>query len=106
MGRGMSHTYLNSHGVKLDVEIQDESLLPAVEQILPPGWQPSDEFPEDGHFTVRTGGNGVYDVLAEDMVVASGATPDLAVRVLDSQLRARIAFLAQGRIFVHAGVVA
>jgi hypothetical protein len=100
------HTYLNSYGVRLDVEVQDEALQPAVDQILPPGWQPSAEFPEDGHFTLSGGTNGTYDVWVDGVPLGTGLAADVAVHVLDSQLRARIAVLARDRIFVHAGVVA
>ena len=72
----MSHTYLNSYGVRLDVEVEDEGLQPAVELILPPGWEPSEEFPEDGHFTVSGRADGAYAVLVDG---ASGAV--LALRL-------------------------
>jgi hypothetical protein len=102
----VSHTYLVSYGVKLDVEVQDEALRPAVEQILPPGWRPSEEFPEDGHFTLSAGDNGTYDVIVDGVAVGTELAADVAVHVLDSQLRGRIAVLARDYIFVHAGVVA
>lgn len=100
----MSHTYLESHGVRLDIEVQDESLMPAVEQILPPGWTVLEEFPEDGHFTVSSNGAGTYDVLAEETPLATGVPADVAIHVLDAQMRGRIAFLARDRIFIHAAV--
>jgi hypothetical protein len=102
----VAHIYLDSYGVLLDVEIQAERLRPAVESILPPGWQTLDGFPEDGHFTVRDGPNDTYDVLIDGAPVATGQAADVAIHVLDAQLRARIAVLARDRIFVHAGVVA
>jgi hypothetical protein len=102
----MTHTYLESHGVLLDVEIQDAEIADQVRRILPPGWKPSDQFPEDGHFVITPTGNGTYEVYAEELPVASGVTADIAVHTLDVQIRARIALLARDRIFVHAGVVA
>lgn len=102
----MTHTYLESHGVRLDVEVDDDALLPAVRLILPPGWQPSEEFPEDGHFTVRRSDHGTYDVLSEGVPVALGVEAEVAVHVLDAQIRARIAILAHDQFFIHAGVVA
>ena len=101
----MPHVYLKSYGVKLDVEIQAEALRARVAEILPPGWQPTNEFPEDGHFTLRSGVEGRYDVLTDGVTVATGVADDVAIHVLDSQIRARIALLAHDRIFVHAGVV-
>lgn len=101
----MPHIYLTAYGVKLDVEVTDDALLPKVEQILPPGWEPSSEFPEDGHFTLRGGTNGTYDVVIDGAPIATESPADVALHVLDSQLRTRIALLAQERIFIHAGVV-
>ena len=100
------HIYLDSYGVLLDVEVQAEALLPAVEAILPPGWQALDGFPEDGHFTVRPGPGDTYDVVIDGAPVAAGQDAEVAIHVLDAQLRERIAVLARDRIFVHAGVVA
>lgn len=102
----MSHIYLDSHGLKLHIEVHDEAALPEVERILPPGWRPSTEFPEDGHFTLGNGFDGGYDVHVDDATVGSGMEMDVALHVLDSQIRARIALLAHDRFFVHAGVVA
>jgi hypothetical protein len=100
------HTYLNSYGLRLDVEVEDEALQPAVELILPPGWEPSDEFPEDGHFTLSGRADGAYAVVADGAMIGSGLTADVAIHVLDAEVRHRIATLASDRIFVHAGVVA
>jgi hypothetical protein len=102
----MPHTYLESHGVKLDVEVQDESLLPSVHLILPPGWTRTKEFPEDGHLIIAGAGDHVYDVLVDGSAVGTQLSREVAVHVLDAQIRAKIAFLAPDYIFVHAGVVA
>jgi hypothetical protein len=74
--------------------------------ILPPGWQLSAEFPEDGHFTLRGRADGAYAVFIDGAPIGTGLTADVAMHVLDAQLRIRIAALASDRIFVHAGVVA
>jgi hypothetical protein len=100
------HIYLVSYGVKLDVEVHDDALLHAVEAILPPGWLPSDEFPEDGHFTLSGNGDTGYAVSVDGAPVGADLSPDVAMHVLDAQVRARIAVLAKERIFIHAGVVA
>jgi hypothetical protein len=100
------HIYLTAYGLKLEVEVHDEALLPRVEQILPPGWEPSRDFPEDGHFTLISRADGTYNVLVDGATIATGSSADVALHVLDSQVRTRVARLAQERIFVHAGVVA
>jgi hypothetical protein len=101
----MPHIYLESYGVRLDVEVQDQTLQPLVERILPPGWARSNEFPEDGHFTLSGDATTGYQVLVDGAPVGMQLTAEVAVHVLDSQLRLRIAVRAQKRVFVHAGVV-
>jgi hypothetical protein len=101
----VAHIYLTAYGVKLDVEVEEDALVPAVEQILPPGSDRSNEFPEDGHLMLRGASAGSYDVLVDGEPVATGLPEDVALHVLDSQLRVRVAALAQDRIFIHAGVV-
>jgi hypothetical protein len=102
----MPSIYLNSFGVLLEIEVHDESLQAAVEEMLPPGWTRSDEFPEDGHFTLSGTRDGEYGVQAEGQSLGSGLDADVALHVLDSELRMRIAVGTRERIFVHAGVVA
>jgi hypothetical protein len=101
----VAHIYLTAYGVKLDVEVEDDGLLPKVEHLLPPGWERSNEFPEDGHLTLLGSANGSYDVLIDGEPVAARLAADVALHVFDSQLRLRVAALAEDRIFVHAGVV-
>jgi hypothetical protein len=96
---------LTAYGAELDVEVEDDALVPAVEQILPPGWERSGEFPEDGHLTLSGSSDGIYSVLVDGEPVGAQLSGEVAVHVLDSQLRMRIAALAEDRIFVHAGVV-
>lgn len=102
----MSHIFLESHGVKLDVEVEDDALLPVVEAILPPGWRRSEEFPEDGHITLAGGPGGVYDVFVDNVLTAADVTSEVAIHVVDAEVRAIVALLAHERIFIHAGVVA
>lgn len=101
----MAHIYLTAYGVKLDVQVDDDGLIPAVEEVLPPGWERSSEFPEDGHFTLSRSGRGGYDVVVDGVPVATRLAEDAALHVIDSELRMRVATLAEDRIFIHAGVV-
>jgi hypothetical protein len=102
----MAHTYLEVHGVRLDVEITAEALIPAIEAILPPGWQPTDAFPEDGHLVVAPGAGDGFDVSEGDVVLGSDLPADVAVHLVDAEIRRRVASLARDRVFVHAGAVA
>jgi hypothetical protein len=101
----MTHIFLESHGVKLDVEVADESLVSRVRDILPPAWKPTREFPEDGHLTIASSRAGEFDVDVDGLPMATGVSADVALHVLDAQLRARIALHATEEVFVHAGVV-
>lgn len=101
----MPHIDLTAYGVKLDIEVQDEALVATVEQILPPGWEPSNEFPEDGHLTLSGSSDGNYGVLVDGEPIGAQLSWQAAVHVLDSQIRVRIAAVAEDLIFVHAGVV-
>jgi hypothetical protein len=101
----VSHIYLESHGVKLDVEIEDDALRAAVEAILPPDWAPTDRFPEHGHLKLATGSDGSYGLIIDDILVAGDLSAEVGVHALDSQIRALIALNAPDRIFIHAGVV-
>jgi hypothetical protein len=97
---------LKSFGVLVDVEVHDESLRPAVDSILPPGWERSDEFPEDGCFVLAGEQDGQYSVLVDGKSVGSCMGADVALHVLDAEMRLRIASSARDYLFVHAGVVA
>jgi hypothetical protein len=102
----MSHVNLTSFGVLLDIEVHDESLQPAVELILPPGWERSHAPPEDGQFTLAGERDGEYTVLIDGQKADSGLDADAALHILDVQVRLRIATRARDHVFVHAGVVA
>lgn len=104
-GKAREHLLLESHGVRVEVEVQALELLPEITRILPPGHALVREFPEDGHFTIG-GADGQYWVQLDGGEIASGVAADVAVQALDAQLRARIALVAPDVIFVHAGVVA
>lgn len=101
----MPHTYLEIHGVKIDVEVAAEELVPAVEAILPPGWKPLADFPEDGHFVVAGNAERGYEVLADGESISVGVPAEIAVHLLDAAIRACIATTATDLVFIHAGVV-
>jgi hypothetical protein len=102
----MAHMYIESYGVRLDIEVEDDELVPQVQAILPPGWQASDDFPEDGHLTLARNPGGGYDVLLDGASMAEAVGADIGVHILDAQLRGRIALASPTGVFIHAGVVA
>lgn len=100
------HLVVLSHGVRVEIECADADLRALLPAILPPGWVGTDEFPEDGHLSVMTPRPGLYDVFLNGSLVVSAVQADVALQVLDAQLRSVIAVAAPDHIFVHAGAVA
>jgi hypothetical protein len=79
-------------------------LLDRARPLLPPGWKTCAP-PSAGRFSIAQLDGG-YDVQVDD--VSRIQTPDLdvALGILDAQIRAYVSLRAPDRIFVHAGVVA
>src|SRR4051794_14182500 len=96
---------IEAFGVPISVEVSSEELLPRVRAILPPGWRPGGSVPEDHRFRLITGDGVSYRVDAPGESLAGSSDLDVALEVLDSELRAFVAFAAPDHIFVHAGVV-
>ena len=102
----MAHIYLTAYGVKLDVEVRrrradtDRRADPAA------GMGTVERVPRGRSF------HAAAEAAAGATTSWSTACPsrrrlaqDAALHVLDSQLRVRVAALAEDRIFIHAGVV-
>jgi hypothetical protein len=86
--------------------VLDRELEPRVLDILPPGWKPSRSARSGVEFELRRTPTGAYQVLVAGNTYVGQSPLDLAIGVLDAQLRLHIAAKAQDWIFVHAGVVA
>jgi hypothetical protein len=94
-----------AYGVGVVVSLEDAELVGLVEPRLPPGSrrvEPSEEMPR---LALRSDSGEGFDVLAGGSPVTASAELDVALRVLDAQIRAEIAFRSQEAVFVHAGVV-
>jgi hypothetical protein len=75
--------------------------------VLPPGWRPCESRDVDEHHLLLLGDNrGTYGLYLGAAPVIEGIPLELALEVLDTTIRARVALNAPDRIFVHAGVVA
>src|SRR4051794_25537583 len=92
-------------GVPIGIEVGSAELLSRVLAILPPG-HPCDSVPEDHKFRLFTRNGVSYRVEAPGESLPGSADLDVALGVLDSQLRAFITITAPDHVFVHAGVVA
>lgn len=103
---GTHEIVFDAFGVTLVVGVSDATDLDAVREVLPPGWQPSDRSQAAKRFDLIKGDDGRYELLRGDDTVTRGLSPELALALLDAQVRAYVALHAPDWIFVHAGVVA
>src|SRR4051794_14121302 len=93
-------------GVPISLEVGSPELLSRVRGILPPGGRPCDSVPKDHDFKLLTRDGVSYRVVSPAESLAGSSDLDVALGVLDSQLRTFIAMAAPDHVFVHAGVVA
>lgn len=91
-------------GVRLTVTAP-AAVLPRIENVLPPGWQPAAPGDDDPQFVITTLNGIVYRVNAPGDSVSGSSDLQIALEVLGAGLRTYIALHAPHHIFVHAGVV-
>jgi hypothetical protein len=95
-----------AYGVPIVVSATSMEVLAHIDAIMPPGWN-SREPSEDEHRFALTTTDGVrYRVQGDDGSVPGSSDLDVALDILDAQIRACIAVNAPERVFVHAGAVA
>lgn len=94
-------------GVRLAVSASDPELFNRVRQFLPPGWRPCPPSTVERRFSL-TEEDFTYALRRDGEVIggAEGVDLELALELLDSQLRIYLGRFAPDTIFVHAGAVA
>jgi hypothetical protein len=93
-------------GVPIALEVGSPHLLSRVWAILPPARRPCSSAPENHRFRLSTSDGVSYRVELPGQSLAGSSDLDVALGILDAQLRAFIAMRAPEHIFVHAGVAA
>lgn len=97
-------------GVRLGVRINDPTVLAAVRQCLPPGWQlsPNPEVEALASLVVGTEGDAAnpHQLFDGAERVGQGRRLDLILEHLESLLRFKVAVGSREHLFLHAGVVA
>jgi hypothetical protein len=98
------------HGVHVGVRVNQPSALEEIKRRLPPGWRPSSSRVVDWLFSLVIGesqGRVKKFHLVYVGIRQRARTLDLdaAFETLESDIRQTVAAHAQGRVFVHAGVV-
>jgi hypothetical protein len=92
-------------GVTAAVEAGSADVLKRVEARLPPGSTRISAAPEENRFSILTRNGSSYRVSGPGSSLPGSSDLDVALEVLESELRAFIATQSPAHIFVHAGVV-
>ena len=103
---GQHRITLEAFGVPLSLEVGSAELLSRVSSNLPPGSRPCESVPEEHEFKLSTRDGVNYRVEHPGESLPGSSDLDVALEVLDAEVRAFIARQAPEHIFVHAGVVA
>jgi hypothetical protein len=93
-------------GVRAALSTNRPELVERLRPLLPPGWQPCPVSTVGRRFSLIAKENGTYDFGLNGEVLNRGLELELALMLLDAQLRLHIGVKAPDMIFIHAGVVA
>ncbi len=97
---------LRAYGVSIQVTVSDPNLWPAVQSVLPPAAAPCDSRAVSARFAFVHAGEEAFSVALDDQPVTGEVELEVALGVLDAQVRAVVAANARDWVFVHAGAVA
>lgn len=105
---GAHEIAFEAFGVRVIVGVPEADQLARVQALLPPGWRPCEATAEDKRFEITPDDEeeGKYQFLRGEIAYTDPLDLDLALTLLEAQVRAYVALHAPDRIFVHAGVVA
>ncbi|MBA3747747.1 MAG: hypothetical protein H0W96_09705 [Solirubrobacterales bacterium] len=95
-----------SFGVRVEVSMTPAEQIELVRPLLPPGHQSCDSADVQKRFAIVAGARAEYTLLRDGEQFAERLGLELALVLLEAQVRAYVALHAPDRIFVHAGVVA
>jgi hypothetical protein len=101
-----SELAFESFGVRVAVRTNRPELVERLRPLLPPGWQPCPASAVGQRFSLIANENGTCDFALNGSVLNRNLELDLALMLLDSQLRLHVGAEAPDMIFIHAGVVA
>ncbi len=103
---GTAQVAIESHGVRLDIELDDRSLMPAVVALLPPGWVEGNASSVDATLALSREGAAHFRVMYEGEAISGPVDLDVALAFLEERIRGTVAVMARDRVFIHAGTVA
>jgi hypothetical protein len=93
-------------GVTIELSLGERELEAHVSEVLPPNWTRCEPSEAAGRFGLRKTGEDSYEVTLGSEPWLEHARLEVAIGMLDAQIRMFIAANAPEMIFVHAGVVA
>jgi hypothetical protein len=94
-----------AYGVAGVIFLDSQELVERVEMILPPGWKRREPEAGDEFFTLARRDLINYSLEYGAGAVSGSSDVDVALAVMETQLRAFVAVRSPEHIFVHAGVV-
>ena len=97
---------MEAFGVRLGISATPAEVLDHVRPFFPPGWKPCPSSTVHQRFGIRADGTGTYEFLRNGRVQNEGLGLELAVMLIDTEMRLYIARKAPDAIFIHAGAVA
>jgi len=93
-------------GVAVEVQFGERDLEESVREILPPGWRATDPSGVVARFSLERVEADSYTVTINRRSAIEHASLDVALGLIDADIRMLIATSTPDWIFVHAGVVA
>jgi hypothetical protein len=100
------HIAFEAYGVQLQACATSEEILERMKPLLPPLRTPIPSSPDARRFGIVEEENGTHSVYNATTQVNTGSPLELALVMIENQMRSWIAMTAPNLIFVHAGVVA
>jgi hypothetical protein len=97
---------IEAYGVAIGVAVDDAALMGAVTATLPPGWAPAEPTADLTWFSLASSDGITYELSRDEAAIGQPLELDVAIALLDSQLRIEIARRASDWTFIHAGCVA
>lgn len=102
---GIEEIAFEAFGVRVAVGADPPALLGRVRELLPPGWSPCASADVERRFAIVGQEVGTYACSKDGEVFYRGLELELALSMLDSQIRMTLGVRAPEVIFVHAGAV-
>lgn len=93
-------------GVQVALLTDDDGVRAKLDALLPPGWRRCSPAQARHQLVVTSPDGASFDVLHDGRSISGGSDMELALGLLDAQLRSIIALNSPDHVFVHAGAVA